>query len=159
MTAHDRRPARWLRLLYRLPLIAYDAGLAGREQRLGLAWVLIETRGRTSGRVHRVLVDRIGEDASTVFVQSAYGGTSDWVKNARANGALWAEVRGERFAARLETPDDATSRRVMLAYVRAHPLYSPWIARMLGYRGSLRDPERVATWLVDELGTLALARR
>lgn len=159
-TAPERRPGRWLRVLYRAPLAVYDLGLAGHEHRLGLEWVLIETRGRKTGRIHRVLVDRIGEDASTgrVFVQSAYGANSDWVKNARAAGALWAEVRSERFAARLEVPDDATARRMMIAYVRAHPLYSPFIARMLGYRGSFRDPEQVAAWLVDNFGMLAIAR-
>lgn len=156
-----RRPPPWMRALYRAPLHAYRAGLAGREHWFGLSWVLIETFGRKTGRPHRVLVDRIGEAAAErrFFMQSAYGDDSDWVRNARANPRLFAEVRGNRFPARLETVDDVTARRIMSDYVHAHRIYSPFIAWMLGYRGRLAEPEVVASWLVDNFGMLAIVAK
>ncbi len=153
------RPEWWMRRLYRALLWSYDHGLAGREERLGLAWVLLETRGRRTGRLHRVLVDRLGSssDGRRHFLQSAYA-ESDWFKNARAAGNFSAEVRGERFDATLEIVDGATAHAVMLAYVRAHPRYAPFIARQLGAPPGLRDPEALSGWLVERFGMLAVRR-
>jgi hypothetical protein len=53
---------------------------------------------------------------------------------------------------------DEEARAVMLAYVRAHALYSPFIARMLGYPGAMRDAQAVADWLVDRFAMLAIVR-
>jgi hypothetical protein len=150
-----------MRRLYRLMLSAYRAGLAGREHWIGMRWVLIETIGRRSGRPHAVLVDLLGEARSEgrFFLQSAYGNASDWLRNAEGGRPIWAEVGGERFAARLESVDDETARRVMLAYVHAHPVYSPLVAWMLGYLGPLGAHADIATWLVDRFGMLAVVRR
>jgi deazaflavin-dependent oxidoreductase (nitroreductase family) len=149
-----------MRRIYRAPLLAYRAGLAGREHWLGMRWILIETIGRSSGRPHTVLVDLLGEarGEGRYFLQSAYGPASDWVRNAEASQKFWAEVGGERFEARLESVDDETARRILLAYVDAHPLYSPGIAWMLGYRGPLGEHRRIATWLADRFGMLAVVR-
>lgn len=155
-----QRPGPILRALYRAPLVAYRFGLAGREHWLGLRWILIETRGRRTGRRHAVLVDLLGEEPESGrhFVQSAYGGSADWVRNVEANRRLQAQVGTERFAARLESVEPMTARRVMLAYRSAHPLYSPFIAWILGYHGPLRSAEEVAEWLVAKFGMLAIVR-
>jgi len=149
-----------MRALYRAPLVAYRLGLAGREHWIGMHWILIVTRGRRSGREHAVLLDRLGDDPTRgrYYVQAAYGRNADWVRNVEAHPAFEAQVGTERFAARMETAPDSEARAVMLAYVRAHSFYSPFIARMLGYPGSMRDTQAVADWLVDRFGMLAIVR-
>src|SRR5437762_3546307 len=126
------RPGPLMRALYRAPLVAYRLGLAGREHWIGMHWILIVTRGRRSGRVHSVLLDRLGEDPTgrRYYVQAAYGRDADWVRNVEAHPDFEAQVGTERFPARMETVPDAEARAVMLAYVRGHSLYSPLIARV-----------------------------
>ncbi|MGH7896451.1 MAG: nitroreductase/quinone reductase family protein [Candidatus Binatia bacterium] len=150
-----------MRMIYRLPLAAYRFGLAGREHWLGMHWVLIVTTGRRTGRTHAVLVDRLGEDPARgrYFVQAAYGRRADWVRNVEAHPVFDAEVRGQRFRARMEEAEPREAARVMLEYVRAHPWYSPGIAWMLGYRGSLRSAEAVAAWLVENFGMFVIVRQ
>lgn len=156
-----KRPSRLMSLIYRASLRAYRAGLGGREHWIGMRWILIETIGRRSGRPHSVLVDLLGEDPTEgrFFLQSAYGVTSDWVRNAQANERFWAEVGGARFEACLESVDDETARHILSAYVGAHPVYSPCIAWMLGYDGPLGAHGQIANWLVDRFGMLAVIRR
>ncbi len=154
------RPSPLQRALFRAPLVAYRLGLAGREHWIGMRWILIVTRGRRSGREHAVLLDRLGEDPTRgrYYVQAAYGRDADWVRNVETHPGFEAQVGTERFAARLEPVPDEEARAVMLAYVRSHALYSPFIARMLGYPGSMRDAEAVAGWLVDRFAMLAIVR-
>jgi len=153
-------PAPWLRVLYRAPLVAYRLGLAGREHWFGMHWLLAVTRGRRTGREHAVLVDLLGEDVvrGRYYFQSAYGRDADWLRNIEAQGFFEAQVGRERFRARLEEAPRDEALRVMLAYVRAHRFYSPAIAWVLGYPGSLRSAEAVADWLVEKFGMLAAVR-
>jgi len=158
MSSHGNpRPGLWLRLLYRVPVALYRAGAAGWETALGLAWILIVTRGRKTGREHAVMLDLLGVEGDRYYVQAAYGERADWRKNIAAAGEFEAQVRADRFDARLEACDEREARRVMLAYVEAHPTYSPFIAWMLGYRGP-REPESIAGWLVARFGLLAIVR-
>jgi hypothetical protein len=155
------RPGPVLRALYKAPLVAYRLGLAGREHWIGMHWIAVVTRGRRSGKEHTVLLDLLGHDRERGrrYVQAAYGRDADWVRNAEASGgSVAAQVGRERFAARLESVAPGEAHAVMLAYVRAHSLYSPFIARMLGYRGTLRDHAAVADWLVDQFGMYAIVR-
>jgi deazaflavin-dependent oxidoreductase (nitroreductase family) len=161
---HDGRsvdkppPGRWLRALYRAPLAVYRAGAGGLERRLGMRWILLRTRGRKTGRPHEVLVDVLGEDRGRHYVQAAYGRRADWVRNAEAAGRFEAEVGRDRFAATLEPVEEGEARRILRAYVASHPVYSPFVAWMLGYRGPLREPGAVADWLVERFGLLAIVR-
>jgi deazaflavin-dependent oxidoreductase (nitroreductase family) len=154
----DHRPAWWLRALYRAPLVAYRLGLAGWEPWIGMHWIMIVTRGRRSGREYSVLVDVLGTDAprGRYFIQSAYGRSAHWMKNIEARPLFEAQVGKQRFTARLEEVSPGEARRVMSDYVRAHRFYSPFIARMLGYRGAAGDTDEVASWLVDRFGMLAI---
>ena len=77
------------RLLYRTPLRAL----------LGRFYVLIEHRGRNSGRVYRTVVDRLHTDRETgeVFVTSAWGDKSDWFRNIQAAPASGVWIGRRRF--------------------------------------------------------------
>ena len=77
------------RLLYRTPLRAM----------LGSFYVLIEHRGRKSGRVYRTVVDRLHTDRETgeVFVTSAWGDKSDWFCNIQAAPSPGVWIGRRRF--------------------------------------------------------------
>jgi deazaflavin-dependent oxidoreductase (nitroreductase family) len=126
-----------------------------------MRWILVATRGRQSGKPHEVLVDLLGEDVAPerYFVQAAYGRSADWVRNIEAHGSFEAQVGRDRFAATLVTLSGKEAREVMMRYLRAHPLYSPLIAWMLGYRGSLGKKDDVADWLVESFGMFAVLRQ
>ena len=154
----EARPARWLRLLYRIPVGLHRLGAGGLVRAVGLRWILVVTRGRKSGREHAVVLDLLGEEGNRFYVQAAYGRRADWLQNVEAAGDFVAQVGRRRFTARLEQVPNHEARRVMLAYLEAHPLYSPFIAWMLGYRDSLRSFPAIADWLVDRFSMLAIVR-
>ena len=151
-------PARWLRILYRVPVGLYRLGAGGLIRAVGLRWILVITRGRKSGREHAVVLDLLGEEGDRHYVQAAYGRRADWLRNVEAAGDFVAQVGRRRFAARLEYVAGDEARRIMLAYLDAHPFYSPFIAWMLGYRGPLRSFPTVADWLIARFGMLAIVR-
>src|SRR5438132_5443028 len=76
-------------LLYRTPLRAM----------LGWFYVLIDHRGRKSGRVYRTVVDRLHTDRETgeVFVASAWGDKSDWFRNIQAAPSSGVWIGRRRF--------------------------------------------------------------
>ena len=149
-------PGRWLRLFYRAPVALYRHGGGGFERAIGWRWIMLVTRGRRSGREHAVMLDLLGHEGDRYYVQAAYGRRADWLRNIEASGEFEAQVGRRRFTARLEHIADDEARRIMLSYVEAHPIYSPFIARMLGYPGPLRAFATVADWLVDTFGMLAI---
>ena len=77
------------RVLYRTPLRAM----------LGSFYVLIEHRGRKSGRLYRTVVDRLHTDRETgeVFVTSAWGDKSDWFRNIQVAPASGVWIGRRRF--------------------------------------------------------------
>lgn len=147
----------WLkRRLYRLPIAFFDWRIDGVERWIGVPWILLATRGRRSGRPHRVVLDVLARKAGIHYVQSAYGSHSDWLRNVRANGFLEVEIDRRRFAARLDELGAEVARPIAGEYVRAHPVYARFVGRMLGYRGSLRA-KPLAAWIASSFPTLAIA--
>ncbi|MEO8605162.1 MAG: nitroreductase/quinone reductase family protein, partial [bacterium] len=54
---------------------------------LGVEWIVLETVGRRSGRLHDVVLDVVGRDAARdiYYVQPADGRRSAWVHNVGAH--------------------------------------------------------------------------
>lgn len=78
---------------------------------LGRFYVLIEHRGRKTGRLYRSVVDRLHTDRKTgeVFVTSAWGDSSDWYRNIKAAPAtrVWIGLRRFEPVQRFVSPDEA----------------------------------------------------
>ena len=92
-----RDPSRPLmRAFLRTPGVFYRTPLRGL---LGRLYVLIEHRGRKSGRVYRTVVDRLSIDPETseVYVLSAWGDSSDWYRNIQAAPPTRVWIGRRRF--------------------------------------------------------------
>jgi deazaflavin-dependent oxidoreductase (nitroreductase family) len=141
------RPGRLRRLLFRLPLTL--EGMSGRwMERLftrivGVPWIVLETIGRRTGRLHRVTLDIVGHDHArdVYYVQPAYGRGSDWVRNVHANPAIRARVRDQWLDVRVRDATGPEGAAVVLAFVRAHPLYARIIIWFVGYVDRIERPD------------------
>lgn len=132
MTARSAtRPEGFRRVLYRLPLGLYRAGLGGL---LGRRFVLIHHVGRKSGRWRQVVVEAAERDQATgaVTVMSGFGADSDWYRNLLAHpdariqlGTHSADVHAVPL-----TPDEAGE--VVYRYAQRHPRAVRGLLRWLG---------------------------
>lgn len=97
-----------MRALLRSPKLIYASPL---RSMLGRLYVLVEHRGRKSGRLYRTVVDRLHVDPGTgeVFVLSAWGETADWYRNVQTATAsrVWVGRRSFVPRQRVLGPDEA----------------------------------------------------
>ena len=98
------------------------------EDRAGLDYLYLTTRGRRTGRPHEVEI-WFGAGAETVYLLSGGGDRSDWVRNLLADPRVTVRIDGERRsgrARRVQDPgEDEMARRLLV------DKYAP------RYRGSL----------------------
>jgi deazaflavin-dependent oxidoreductase (nitroreductase family) len=121
--------------LYRIPLFLRRAGVRGYERILGIDWIALTTRGRRSGRLHAVVLDVIGRDATTDtwYVSPANGRRSEWVRNVAADPAVTIEAGRRRVAGRARDATGAEGAEVFFRFVRGHPRYARLVARLVGF--------------------------
>jgi deazaflavin-dependent oxidoreductase (nitroreductase family) len=133
--------------LFRLPLRAEQRGwhglLRGAMWALGVDWIVLETRGRRSGRTHEVMLDIVGHDAARgiYYVQPAEGRRADWVRNAIAHPEIAARVGTRRRRARVRDATGAEGAEVVLRFLRAHPWYGRVIVWFVGYVDRIDRPD------------------
>jgi len=147
------------RLVYRLPLRLEGTGLPELAQRLlGIDWIVLETRGRRTGKPHVVVLDVLHHDAERdrYYVQPAYGDAADWVRNVRREPRVTARVGARRFDARVRDVTGAEGAGVMLRFVRAHPWYARIVAWFVGHVHGLDRPEAVLRPELESLMTLSI---
>ncbi|MEZ4501822.1 MAG: nitroreductase/quinone reductase family protein [Dehalococcoidia bacterium] len=111
---------------YRMnPLRRTFNGLMRALSRFGVGPPVLVTRGRRSGREHRVPVAPLDFDGQRWLV-SPYG-QSEWVRNVRANGEAALERRGGREPLHLEEITDAqTAAPVLQRYYAKNPITHPY---------------------------------
>lgn len=155
---HGRTPAPAVRWLYRAPICIFRAGLAGWMRYVIVEWILITTRGRRTGRPHSVLVDLLARDpgSGALYVQSAYGRRSDWVRNVEATPEVEVRLRGRDVEARVSPVPREEALRAIEGYIAAHPVYSRLIAWFLGYRGELVSSTALRDWLAGNFMTFVI---
>lgn len=90
------RPARVLRLLFRLPIYLYRLNLGWLVGHRGL---LLVHRGRKSGRVYQTVLEVIFYDPETreSVVLSGWGEKADWYRNIKASPALEVQTGRQRY--------------------------------------------------------------
>jgi len=158
MLASDAVMTSVRRLLFRLPLQLHRAGIRGLERLIGIDWIVLETRGRKSGRPHEVMLDVVAEAPDTFYVQPADGRRADWVRNVTADARVTAQVRGERFAARVDDVTGAEGAAAVLRFVRGHPWYARVIVWFVGYVDRLDRPDDELRALFADTPVFAIRR-
>ncbi len=140
--------------LFRAPNLLYRARLGFL---LGNRFLMMEHRGRRSGRLYRTVVEVVGRshEAGEWFVVSGYGRKTDWYRNLRAGHlqAIWLGSR--RVEARARFLDDSEAAEVLAAYEGAHPRMATVLLGQLGLSYDGTDEGRIA--MMSQLPMVALA--
>jgi len=143
-----RRPSRAQRLWFRLPAWLYRLGLG---RLLGHRFLLLEHRGRRTGRLHRTPLEVVRYDPARreATVISAWGEAADWYRNLRAAPPVAVHLAGDRYVPEARLLDDA-ERLELLRWVRRHHPIEARLARpILGWSldGSEAELAELATRL------------
>jgi len=134
-------------LIFRLPLHLERLGLRLPQRLitwlLGVEWIVLETTGRRSGRVHTVVLDVVGRDVQRgiYYMQPAEGRRSQWVRNVLADPHVTLRVGTKKLPARVRDASGAEGAEVVLRFLRAHPIYGRVIARAVGYVDRVGRPD------------------
>lgn len=125
----SRKPAGLLRWILRSPVYLYRARLGFL---LGRRFVMIEHRGRRSGRHYRTVVEVAGRRNGEWICASGTGPGADWYLNLRANGllAVWVGPRKRWASVRFLKAREAAG--VMADYEFEHPRTAARLYRMMG---------------------------
>lgn len=136
----------WRRAFFRLPLQA-EALLGERVWRVaarvvGVEWIVLDTIGRRSGRVHTVVLDVVGRDAArdVYYVQPA-DERAAWVRNVRAHPDVAARVGARRMRVHVRDATGPEGAAVVLRFLRTHPWYARVIVWFVGYVDRIDRPD------------------
>lgn len=137
-----------LRPLLRAPALFFRVGL-GRV--FGHRFLLLEHRGRKSGRLHRTPLEVVQWDAARheATVITGWGMRSDWYRNIAASPAVAVRIGGARWpapAVRFLTPDETFA--LLDAYRHEHRIAARFISRLLGWPFTA-TAEDFAAWAHD----------
>lgn len=138
----SHKPRGWLKWLLRAPTYLYRARLGFL---FGNRFLMIEHRGRRSGRLYRTVIEVADRAGGEWICTSGTGPSADWYRNLRAGGleAIWIGSRRHRGSVRF--PDPAEAAQHMRTYERRHPRTAARLYETMGvsYDGSQADLERM----------------
>jgi deazaflavin-dependent oxidoreductase (nitroreductase family) len=114
------RPRGLARLLLRAPVWLYRLGLGWL---LGRRFLMIEHKGRVSGKPRYVVVEVVRHDrrADTYVIASGWGRQADWYRNVRVTPEVRVTAGARRMNARAVVLPQAEATRELCGYAQAHP--------------------------------------
>lgn len=111
-------PKGLLRLAFRLPVGLYRARLGFL---LGRRFLMIEHRGRKSGRIRRTVLEVVARHPNALYVVAAWGDKAQWLRNVRANPEVRVHIGFYRFRTTARVVDEETGSRILAEYAARHP--------------------------------------
>lgn len=137
-------PTGWRRLVARLPIHVYRAGLGGI---FGGRLLLLHHRGRTSGKPRQVVLEVVAHDraAGTWTLASGFGPRAAWYRNLRAQPDAVIQVGRRRYAVTARFLSSEEGGEVMARYAPRHPRAAAKLAGFMGFEvdGSIDGYRRV----------------
>ena len=154
--AERKPPTGALRLLLRLPVYLYRAGLGSL---LSSRFLLLTHRGRKTGLPRQTVVEVVSHDraSGTYYIASGWGEKAHWFRNVQQTPEVTVQVGRRRFVATAERLRVDAARKVLLAYAQHHPVAFRALAKAMTGR---RFPQKDEDWakLVQAIPVLALKR-
>lgn len=150
------RPRRIPRSLARAPIWIFRLGAGGV---FGGRLIMVEHRGRTTGRIRQVVLETVARQGQVHDVVSGYGWSAQWLRNVEADPRvrLWAGWgRGTSARARILPADEA--RDVLERYRTDHPVAAQALGRALGLE-PLRTGEPLPPEVADALPVVRITPR
>ncbi|MEW6401422.1 MAG: nitroreductase family deazaflavin-dependent oxidoreductase [Chloroflexota bacterium] len=138
MTALEKRPGRFLKFFFKVPVWLSKIGFGGWEKLIGAQWMLITHTGRKSGRQYDSMVDVMDYDPSTdtFYIEAAYGRRADWVRNIQVNPVFEARVGRRKFKARAAPLSSENTADMLVKFFHAKPAYTRSVMAMVGLKFS-----------------------
>ena len=135
-------PTGFSRLFMRAPIWLYRLRLGWL---LGGRFLLLEHRGRSSGKRRTAVIEVVDHDRETRThcVAAAYGDRSDWYLNVRAEPRVRVTVGRRRFRAIATALSTDESKAVLARYGKEHPASARGLVRIFGYEGFQALTEKV----------------
>jgi deazaflavin-dependent oxidoreductase (nitroreductase family) len=126
-----RRPGPAARFFFRVPTWLWTHGFG---RLLGRWFLLLEHRGRKTGRRHRTVLEVVARDdqSGKVFAASGFGRASNGFRNLEADPHATIETAGRRTAVKAHVLDPEERERVFARYRRQHPWRRRFFERRLG---------------------------
>jgi deazaflavin-dependent oxidoreductase (nitroreductase family) len=128
--AHGRPTGRVPRPILELPALIFRVGLDVLVPHL----VLLETRGRKSGRRRAVVLNVTTHQGSDLIVLSVDGRRAGWVQNLMAEPKVVARHRGRSFDARATVDESIDPGELAVALYRRRPVFVRLAYRLVGER-------------------------
>jgi len=117
MTRTPQSPSPLMKLANRIPRLLAERRIGGVHRQI----LVLETRGRRTGKAHRVPLGWVEMD-SGFYLIAPRGEASDWLRNARADDRVTVTLHGRRRAMRAEdVTDRARKDAVLRAYAARYP--------------------------------------
>ncbi len=150
------RPRRIPRSLARAPIWIFRLGAGGV---FGGRLIMVEHRGRTTGRIRQVVLETVARQGQVHDVVSGYGWSAQWLRNVRADPRvrLW-DGWGRGHSARAELLPPAEARAVLDAYRRDHPAAAQALGRALNLE-PLRSGAALPPDVADRLPVVRITPR
>ncbi len=135
------------RWLFKTPVWLYRLHLGGG---LGRRFLLLEHRGRKSGRRYRTVIEVVKDDPTqeAYYVVSAFGERSDWFRNIRAHPHVTITVGTRRTPARSLVLSPEAGAQILMDFARRHPKEVEILTRMLGV-STPRNEEEMREFVQD----------
>lgn len=128
-----QKPTGWFKRILHAPVWLFRARLGFL---LGMRIVMLEHRGRRTGKLRQTPLEVVHRDGNTFILCSGTGPKADWYRNIRAApaSALW--VGSRRHAVEQRFLDDSEAATTFARYEQAHPKAA---ARLTGLMGVSHD--------------------
>jgi deazaflavin-dependent oxidoreductase (nitroreductase family) len=125
-------PHGFLRWGYHLPILLYRAGLGWL---LGHRFLLLTHRGRTTGAVHRTVLEVVRYDPTTQesAVLSAYGPHADWFRTIQSHPPLSVCTGGREYTPKYRLLDAGERLEALRLYAQRYRRAFGAVMRFLGY--------------------------
>ena len=136
-----RQPGRLALLFMRLPRPLYHRGFG---RLLGRTFLLIVHEGRKTGKRRETVAMPLTYDPETreAVVCSAWGPSTEWMRNLRAHPALEIQIGRESYVPEQHFLSEDEAVAVALGFRDRHPYRLRLLATILGW-GDLRSDEAV----------------
>jgi len=126
------------RILFRLPVHLYRAGLGGV---FGRRFLYLVHTGRVSGRKRDVVVEVVGRAGDRYHVCSGFGPRAQWYRNVLANPEVTIQVGWRRTRADALAVSPEKGADIMARYAAQHPKLARQLCAVMGLavNGSAAD--------------------
>lgn len=125
-------PSGLSRLLYRAPIPVFRLGLGGL---FGGRLLLLEHRGRTSGRLRRAVIEVLRRDRErrSWIVSAGWGERTQWWRNLRREPRAAIRIGLGRIPVDARLLEPAEAEQEVLRYGSIHPRAARAVARLVGF--------------------------